>query len=71
MRKGVYSMYATKEKNKSFYEPTYMFPEHKNAEVYVHLTNRISSDITRNMKKCIDGMTITVLDATVKGRRKF
>lgn len=71
MRKGVFSMYSTKEKRNSFYIRKYAFPNHFNTEISAHIANDVSKSISRNMKECVSEISALVVTAEQKKRGNF
>lgn len=56
MRKGVFSMYATKGKHPTFFIHEYSYPNHKDAELGFLISNSVANDISQNMKYCVRGI---------------
>lgn len=56
MKKGVFSMYATKSKHPTFFIQEYSYPNHKETELSVHITNNMAHDISTDMIHCARGI---------------
>ena len=61
MKKGVFSMYATKGKQPTFFIHECSYPNHKDAELCFLISNAVADDISQNMKYCIHGIAGKVI----------
>lgn len=62
MKKGVFSMYATKGKQPTFFIHECAYPKHKEAELGFFISNVVADDISQNMKYCVRGIARKVVN---------
>lgn len=70
MKKGVFSMYATKQKQPAFYISEYSYPSHKNTELEAIISSAIVDDVSNSMKHCIWGIACQIVSRSRKSNKK-